>query len=241
MKLVYTGLESSGKSLMLSRVAEKIYRRNVMWLRIREKLKLQRIPRQMAFNQPMADWFVKKITDSGLRYKEFRNFNDVEYDTETDFFIDELLKIFPAKGTDPLPFHVMDFLTQGAKSGNNIYSASQDFSQVHKQFRLLTNKVYVVTKLFGSARPMKSSPPVGYIYGMGIKRSVKPQSFKGDNATMESNFIPLPFWISEGDTKRYDTLYKLPRAVLPDHKVRQQRVYAVDDNGQVIYEKKRYV
>jgi len=237
MKQVYTGLESSGKSLMLSRTAEKVFARNKRWLKIRRKLKLQEVPRTMAFNQPMSDFFVKKITDAGLKYVEFRDFNDMEYLTECDFFIDELLKIFPSKGSDPLSAPQMDFLTQGAKSGNHIYAASQDFSQVHKQFRLLTNKVYIVKKLVGSPRPMQSAPPVNYIWGLCIKNSVKPTSFKGDTATMEPNFMPVPFLITKKDAMRYNTLYKIPRATLPDLKLRKQRTYAVDDNGKVIYEK----
>jgi len=237
MKIVYTGLESSGKSLMLSRMAEKMRKRNTQWLRRRKKLKLESVPRTMAFNQPMSEQFKKLILDSGLQYKEFRSFHEIEYDTETDFFIDELLKFFPSRGTDPLPYHVMEWLTQGAKSGNHIYASSQDFSQVHKQFRLLTNKVYIVRKIIGSHRPIKSMPPVGSVWGLCVRSQVKPSSFKGDNATMETQFVPIPFLISKTDTKRYDTLYKVPQATLPDLKLRQQRVYAQDKEGKIIYDK----
>lgn len=240
MKLVYTGLESSGKSLMLSKQAEKIRARNAAWLRKRIKLGLEPNPRTMAFNQPMSAEFKQKILDSGLGYKEFQSFHEVEYDRETDFFIDELLKFFPSRGTDPLPYHIMEWLTQGAKSGNNIYASSQDFSQVHKQFRLLTNKVYVVRKHIGSPRPIISMPPVLTIWGICSRQSMKPSSFKGDNATMESSFIPIPFWIKKTDAMRYDTLYKVPAARLPDVKLRMQRIYAEDEQGDLIYEKETF-
>jgi len=240
MKLVYTGLESSGKSLMLSRQAEKNRKQAIQWLKRRKKLKLEPNPRTLAFNQPMSDTFIHLCLDNGIGYKEFKSFNEVENDVETDFHIDELLKFFPARGSDPLPFHVLEWITQGAKSGNNVYGCSQDFSQVHKQFRILTNKVYIVRKHIGSPRPIKSMPPVNSIWGVCSKQSVKPSSFKGDMAEMETQFIPIPFLISKRDALRYDTLYKIPQARLPDRKLRPQRVYKVDELGKTIYETIEY-
>jgi hypothetical protein len=240
MKIVWTGLESSGKSLQLSRQAEKVRKRNATWLKIRKKKKLKPNPRTLAFNQPMSDAFIKKVKDSGLEYKTFRSFHEVEELTDSDIFIDELLKFFPARGTDPLPYHVMEWLTQGAKSGNHIYATSQDFSQVHKQFRLLTNKVYIVRKIVGSPRPIQSMPPVTSIWGICFRVSVKPSSFKGDMAEMKPDFIPIPFMINKADALRYDTLYKVPPARLPDKKLRPQRVYAQDDNGEIVYEKETF-
>lgn len=231
MKVVFSGLESSGKSLLLSRQAQKILERNTVWY------KQTGVPRIMAFNMPMSDDFITKITEAGLIYKQWENFDEIEKITDADVFIDELLKLFPSRGTEPLPPHQMDWLTQGAKSGIHIFATSQDFSQVHKQFRLLTNKVYVVRKLFGSPRPMASRPPITSIWGLCIKRSVKPSSFKGDSATMESDFMPIPFLIKKKDTLRYNTLYKVPRAVLPDLKLRPQRVYAEDAEGNIMLDK----
>lgn len=234
MKIVYSGLESSGKSLLMSRHAARLLRRNARWA------KLTKYPRTMAFNQPMSDSFIAQIEKAGLAYMEWKDFNEIEHLRDADIFIDELLKIFPARGGDPLEPHVMDFLTQGAKSGLHIIGSSQDFSQVHKQFRLLTNKVYQVTKLVGSPRPMRSRPPVSVVWGICIKKSVDPQSFKGETATMETNFMPVPFLIRRKDTERYNTLYKVPRATLPDVKLRKQRVYAEDETGKTIYEKFRF-
>ena len=126
MKLVYTGLESSGKSLLLSKTAEKIRQRNAEWYEITG------IKRTMAFNTPMSEKFKKEILNSNINYKEWKNFEEIAKLTEADIFIDELIKIFPASGTTPLSMEQLDFLTQGAKNGVHLYCASQDFSQVHK-------------------------------------------------------------------------------------------------------------
>ena len=239
MKLVYTGLESSGKSLLMSRQAEKILERNIRYHKLLTKLKIP-CPRTMAFNQPMSDTFIKRIEDNGLKYVEWKNFDEIELLTQADIFIDELIKIFPQRGSDPLPPHVMDFLTQGAKSGNQLYCTSQDFSQVHKQFRILTNRVYVCKKLMGNPRPFPSTPPVKSIWGVILKSSVKPESFQGDNASMETNFIPFPHLISKRDTLRYNTLYKVPSAQLPDRKLRPYREIKVNSLNQPIDTKIKY-
>lgn len=236
MKKVYTGIESSGKSLQLSINAEEVLQRNIKWL------KITGIPRLMAFNQPMSPAFVERVKSSGIGYKEFKHLNEILNLEEVDIFIDELIKFFPANGTNSLSREQLDFITQGAKTGVHLYGASQDFSQVHKQFRLLVNEVYVVTKLIGSRRPMKTAPPVKRIWGLCMMRSVRPSSFKGDSATMESlNLIPHFFTIRKEDTDRFDTSYKIPLTKLPTKVVRRQDIVGYGEDGDVEYEKTIWV
>jgi len=235
MKVVYTGKESSGKSLQLSIQANRVLRRNIKWL------KVTGVPRTMAFNTPMSLAFIQEIKDSGLIYLEFKNFSEIAHLSEIDIFIDELIKFFPASGSSSLSTEQLDFITQGAKTGVHIYSASQDFSQVHKQFRLLVNEVYVVTKLIGSRRPMKTAPPVKRIWGICMLRTVSPSSFKGDSENMESDGFPSFFFIDKVDTQRFDTSYKIPLTRLPDKKVRKQRVYGLDDEGNIEFEKTTWI
>jgi len=219
MKVAFTGLESSGKSLQLAVIARRILDRNIQWL------KLTGVPRTMAFDSPMSESFVKEIEEAGCIYMQFSNLIDILYLTQADIFINEIIKYFPASGSAPLTNEQMDFLTQGAKSGVFMYCASQDFSQAHKQFRLLVNEVYTITKLLGSRRPIESGPPVKKVWGLCMKRKVDPRSFKGDSVTMESkgtiNFSF--FFIEKRDTERFDTLYKVPMSELPVKYVRKQK------------------
>jgi len=231
MKIVYTGIESSGKSLQLSVRAEEVLLRNIKWLEITG------IPRTMAFASPMSQDFVKRIEDSGIKYFKFSNLQDILHLNECDIFIDELIKFFPASGSNSLSNEQLDFITQGAKSGVNMYCASQDFSQVHKQFRLLVNEVYVVTKFIGSRRPMKTSPPVHRIWGLCVIRPVSPTSFKGDSATMDSLGWPSFYFINREDCMRFDTSYKVPLSTLPDKRVRKQRIIGLDEEGNIEHSK----
>ena len=140
VKVIYTGIESSGKSLMLSRKAEKVRIRNSRWYSITG------LKRVMAFNSPMSDAFIESIEKSNSTYLFFKNLDDIIYLEEADIFMDEVIKFFPASQTS-LSNEQLHFITQGAKSGIHLWGASQDFSQVHKQFRRLVNEVYVVKKV----------------------------------------------------------------------------------------------
>lgn len=231
MKIVFTGIESSGKSLLLSRKAEEIRKRNKKWY------EMTGVSRIMAFNSPMSESFVQSVIESGCQYVQFRDFDEIAHFTEADIFIDELIKFFPASGSASLSNEQLHFVTQGAKSGIYLFGASQDFSQVHKQFRLLTNEVYVVNKLIGSPRPMASAPPVKHIWGVCFMRQVKPSSFKGDSVSMETIGLPSIFFIEKVDTERFDTSYKIPLTKLPTKKLRRQ-VEVCDEDG---YERVRYV
>jgi len=230
-KIVWTGIESSGKSLQLSVMAEEVLARNVKWLDI------VGIPRTMQFNSPMSDDFINRIESHGVKYKEYKNLDDILYEEETDIFMDEIIKFFPASGSNSLSQEQLHFLTQGSKSGVNLYGASQDFSQVHKQFRLLVNEVNVITKIIGSRRPMKTSPPVKRIWGVCVIRSVKPSSFRGDSATMEADGLPSLYFINREDCERFDTSYKIPQSSLPTKKLKLQWEVC-DEDG---YKRKRYV
>lgn len=224
MKIIYTGIESSGKSLLLSRQAEKVRQRNEKWF------KITGLKRTMAFNSPMSEKFKNEIINSNINYLEFKNLDEILYLEEADIFIDEVIKFFPASGSSSLTNEQLHFITQGAKSGIHLWGASQDFSQVHKQFRLLVNEVYIITKLIGSRRPMKTAPPVKSIWGICSKRKVNPASFKGDSATMEQTEGGLSlFFIRKVDVERFDTSYKIPQSKLPVRKIRKQVEYCDED------------
>jgi len=183
MKIVWTGKESQGKSLMLSKKADEIMRRNAKWIRMGLP------PRTMVFNQPMNPDFVNEIKKRGIKYLQVKNQNEFLFLEQIDLFLDEIIKYFPARGSEPLSQEQLHFLSQGAKSGIQIYGASQDFSQVHKQFRLLTNEVHVVKKIIGSSRPMKTAPQVKYIWGLCYSREVKPESFKGEDGVVPTGVL----------------------------------------------------
>jgi len=230
-KVIYTGIESSGKSLLLSRQAEIVRKRNKQWY------KITGIKRIMAFNSPMSSDFIFSIEKSGSTYLFFKNLDDIVYLEEADIFIDEVIKFFPA-GQNSLSNEQLHFITQGAKSGICLWGASQDFSQVHKQFRRLVNQVFYVKKIIGSRRPMKTAPPVHTVWGVCTIAQVDPHSFRGDDASMiELKHSFHYFFITRRDISRFDTSYKIPMSDLPVKRVRKQ-VERCEEDG---FERVRYI
>lgn len=228
MKVVYTGIESSGKSLLLARKAKELVERNSRWFK---KTGIERpIYSNLIFS---ADFEIYAFSQNVPIYY-WNNLEDIIYKTECDVFIDELIKFFDSRQWLNLSLDSKHWLTQGAKTGIHVYATSQDFSQVEKQFRLLCNEVYVVSKLIGSPRPMKTAPPVKYVWGVISVRQVDSRSFSGDSASMVSvSVIPSFFFISREDTSIFDTNAKVVPTNPPVKRLREQQVEYLRD-GQII-------
>lgn len=226
-KVVWTGLESSGKSLQLSRTAELVRIRNAKWYALTGKKRI------MAFTSPMSAFWVDIVNETS-EYRYTPKIADFINLTQMDFFCDEIIKYFPAQGSTPLTSEQMTFIGQGAKAGISVYATTVDFSQVHKQFRLFTQTVFVVSKIMGSSRPIETAPPVGHIWGLCMKRQVLPSSFKGDSVTMETIGWPSPFFIHKADTDRYDTSFRVQLSTLPVTKVRKQ-VFVCEEDGHTFH------
>jgi len=242
MKMGWTGLESAGKSQLMAVHAWKIYRRNKKWIKKRKKLGLPHVPRTMAFDSPMSDYFVKTIEKAGLKYIHFYNLDEITRLSNIDIFINEILKFYPQRGNEPLDRVQAEFLSQGAKDGIDIYFCSQDFSQAHKQFRFLVNRLYYVVKVVGSRRPTASSPPVRRIWGLVVYWDIKPSTFKGDNATMKTTWwLPNFYFLNKGDASLYDTSYKVKGTEMPVRIMVPQKIRYIDHMGKVVKEKDDWV
>lgn len=235
MKIVYTGIESSGKSLLLAREAKRLVKRNSKWASITG------IPRPILSNLRFSNEFFEYAGSKNVPIVYWDNLEEIIYKTECDVFIDELLKYFDARLWVNLSLDAKHWLSQGAKTGIHVYATCQDFSQVEKQFRILCTEVWVVNKFIGSRRPMKTAPPVNFIWGLCFMRSVNPRSFTGDNTTMETiGILPTPFLIMKEDTCIFDTNAKVVPTNLPVKRKRKQIIEYIE-NGAIVKETFQWV
>jgi len=235
MKTVYTGIESSGKSLLLARKAVEIVNRNAKWF------KTTGVQRPIRSNMQFSPQFELYAYNKNVPIFYFSNLEEIIYEQECDVFMDELLKYFDARLWANLSLDAKHWLTQGAKTGVHVYASAQDFSQIEKQFRLLCNHVFVVSKIMGSPRPMKTAPVVKTVWGVCSVRAVSPRSFTGDSATMETlDIIPTFFFISKADCNIFDTNAKVVPSNMPVLRKRKQIIEYLD-KGQVVKETFRYV
>ena len=213
MKVVYTGLESSGKSLALAMKAEDILHRNAKWLR------KSGIMRPIVSNIAFSEKFKYEAEQLGIVVMTWENLDDLILFRDCDVFIDELGTYFDSRSWSSLSLEVRRWIAQGAKSGIEIYAAAQDFSQIDISFRRLTNEVYHIIKLLGSPRPSATRPPVRFIWGLCIKWELDARSFKTEQAEMKLAWIfPSIFFIRKYFCGLFDTTQFLKRSTPPHFK-----------------------
>lgn len=198
-KQVYTGLEGSGKSLMLASDISLVVIRNVKW----HATGLP--PRHIYSNLLFAPHLIERALSGGIEIRPWKNLEDLVTLSDCDVVIDEVGNYFPAQSWATLPMDVRKWFTQGNKTGVEVYATAQDFAQVDKNFRRLTTKLYEITKIMGSRRPTSTKPPVRYIWGLCMVRDLDPRGYKEDDIKKDKTGLPSFFFIAKDICSLYDT------------------------------------
>lgn len=208
MKVIFSGLESSGKSLKLASVVADIAERNGKWL------KKTGIKRPIVSNLFFSEDFYRHCTETlGVPIVYWENLDTlIKYDN-ADVIIDEVGTYFDSRLWTDLSLDVRRWLTQGAKSGIEIYGTAQDFAQIDLAFRRLVNHLFHITKLIGSRRPSATTPPVQRIWGVCSMKELNPREYKEDKKSFDSTqLIPSFFFIERVHCEMFDTTQKIARS-----------------------------
>lgn len=210
MKIIYSGLESSGKSLRLAMDVVDIAYRNSKWK------KESGIERPIVSNIEFSQEFFTRVTkELGVPIHYWENLDDLLQYQNADIICDEVGNYFDSRLWADLSLDVRRWLTQGAKSGIEFYGSAQDFAQIDKAFRRLCNELYEITKVIGSPRPSPTKPPIKKIWGVCMIRELDPRSYNEDNKkALTSAFINLPkfFFIQRKYCEIFDTTQKIKRS-----------------------------
>lgn len=209
MKIIYSGLEGSGKSLKLARVVKNLVWRNHKWG------KKIGIPRPIWSNMTFSNEFETYARDLGVPINYWQNLDELIKIEQADVIIDEVGNYFDSRMWADLSLDVRRWLTQGSKCGIEIYGSAQDFAQVDKAFRRLVNALFDIRKFVGSRRPSATKPPVKYIWGICLARELDPQGYDEDKKAFNGSFIPHPFLIRRKDCEIFDTGQKIRRSEYP--------------------------
>jgi len=95
----------------------------------------------------------------------FDDLNELPAFKNADIFADDITLRLSARAWDMLPLEVQDWLTASERLGCNFYFTAVNFKRVVIDFRENTDELSVVTKGWGSRRPMVGMPPVKRLWG----------------------------------------------------------------------------
>lgn len=207
MKIIYSGLESSGKSYKLAEMSANLVERNSRWL---EKSGIQRT---IASNMKYSDEFVEYAESRGVKIIYWENLDDLIKIENADVICDEVGNYFDSRMWADLSLDVRRWLTQGAKTGIEFYGSAQDFAQIDKAFRRLVNNLFHITKIVGSRRPSATQPPVKRIWGLCSMRELSPQEYNEDKKSFDRTAIfPSFFLLERTYCEVFDTNQKIARS-----------------------------
>lgn len=164
MKTVYTGLESSGKSLALAKKVISLIKRNKKW---EKKYGFRRLVRS---NLIFSEKFAEKYKDYIVYWKDMK---EIIKETGCDIIWDEISSDFSALKKEPLPRETNRWLRQGAKQGVHIYATAQEFHDIHLDFRRRVKVCHSLKKILGSPRGGKNLPKVKRIWGLCLSWELK--------------------------------------------------------------------
>jgi len=187
-KTIFSGLESSGKSLLLAMTCTELVYRNSKWK------KRSGIDRPIVSNMFFTEAFETWAFAMGVPIKYWTNLDDLIKVTNADVICDEVGNYFDSRLWADLSLDVRSWLAQGGKAGIEFYGAAQDFAQVDKSFRRLCNKLFLVRKLIGSGRPAATKPPIRYIWGLCMVSELNPREYNEDKKKFVSGGVIPSFF-----------------------------------------------
>lgn len=211
MKVIYSGLESSGKSLRLAMCAAFLVRRNAKWN------KITGVSRPIISNMYFSKSFQLWAGEMGVELKYWKDLEELIGYNEADIICDEVGNYFDARMWADLSLDVRRWLTQGAKTGIEFYGGAQDFAQVDKAFRRLVQPgdLIHITKVIGSPRPAATKPPVRRIWGLCTAQKLNPDGYDEDKKKFQGTGFPSFFFIRKEFCEIFNTSQKIVKSKPP--------------------------
>lgn len=213
MKIIFSGLEDSGKSLKLGMTVSNLVVRNSKW---QKKTRVRRpIYSNMKFSENFENWAASKQ----VKIVYWKDLDQIIFLDDVDIIIDEVGNYFNARKFAELSLDATRWITQSSKRGVEIYGAAQDFSQIDVAFRRLVGGrggLFHVRKLLGSRRPSATKPPVKFIWGVCSIVELDPINYDSTTSLFKpKSIIPSFFFISRQYCEIYDTKQKIEKGTPP--------------------------
>ena len=206
MKIVYTGLESSGKTLQLAHISRQLLAQNKKWQ------KKYGFTREIYSNLTYSKSFLKE--GAGF-IKQWQDSSEIVGKWGIDIIWDEISTDFSALKQNPMAKRVNGWLRQGDKQGVNIYATAQEFHDVHLDFRRRVHRAFILRKFIGSSRGGENLPPVNNIWGLCFISELQIRPYNELEPKL-LNFIPRFLFITKALCHVFDTHQLIPPSEYPE-------------------------
>jgi len=219
---------------MLARTVQMLVARNSKWAKVKNKKTGAPIGKQrpIVSNMIFSKAFEQYAHEKGVPIQYWENTEDLIKLSDCDVVIDEVGNYFDSRLWADLSLDARRWLTQGSKTGVEIYGAAQDFAQIDKSFRRLVNHLIDIRKICGSARPSATKPPVKRIWGICFKFNMQPQEYDEEKKSQERGIIPSGFFfIRKRDCAVFDTGQRIKRSELPPYRHMERRCELHEKSG----------
>jgi len=199
MNLGWIGDKGQGKSYMLAKHLVKTLRRNWRW---HEKLGLP--IRRVAIMETLG--LAEGFKTAWSEYLFFFNeIDELKTMRDCDVFADDISMRLDNRSWEMLSQGTREWLYGSERLGCDFFFTAQKFSRVEITFRLLTDKILLCTKGFGSKRPTATKPAVKKIWGFIHTLKIPKAEFQADGFNQDLyQARGLPHWLSRKYTEVYD-------------------------------------
>jgi len=205
MITIAQGNTGQGKTFWMAGVARKLFKRNLSWYKQTGKKRL--VATNLIFGKD-----VEKKYGEFIRYwKEPKELIPLE---GCDVIWDEVSTHLDSNSWKNTGIDFKAWLRHHDKRGVDIYATAQNFKDIDIAIKRITDKVYILNKIFGSRRPHPTKPPVRFVWGLIMRWGVMPNEFREEKEDIKRSIFDVDFiWISKRLSRMYNTLQEIP--VLP--------------------------
>jgi len=202
---IYTGRAGSGKSLSMAEQLVFVLKRNYKFFKRTQVIRP--IYSNLRINQDIIDHYkiIYDTPEQGEFLKYYIDSDELLDIKNADVFIDEIGTYFDAQEYKNMSPQLKRWIQQHRKRGVEIWATAQDFAQLDKSFRRLTDTVYYNVKLIGSRDVSATKPPPKYIWGISLVRHLDPTVYDEQKSKFAANGFPSFMFITREGTEVFNT------------------------------------
>lgn len=196
MITIYTGIPGSGKSLKSAQKAMELLERNKKWAK--KSGIVRKVCSNIKFSPEVEEYFKEHIA-------YWEDPFDLIKERHVDVIWDEIATYLDSTQWANVPLELKRWLQQHRKFGIDIYGNTQDFAMVDISMRRMTEQLFYMRKLIGSADKSATRPEIKRIWGIIMVRELDPQAYKEESKQNKGVGLPRFIWISKTLIEVFDT------------------------------------